>query len=292
MSTAYRHTLAPVLGVMVAGHRHGRLSLYGVGPENGAPDERALTRTLSRVLSSLRVEATEAFRRGQPVYDDQPAECRLLTGVANGTDELAANLALSFADVLIAIWDGQEPFPMSSGTALAVKSALLRRTPVIWLDISHPDQPPQIRMTEMHRLTDSALTELEVLGATPDMISALFSHKAPEDIEAHVRDWFDALLVPFAPALSSANQEQRLRRRVNQQLGVLRYTYRWLRYGMSRLGSGKKSTVEPPIGPLRWLKGGVLWFRIMLNPPRHSSATFNRSIINCTGITTTCTGSR
>lgn len=324
MSTAYRHTLAPVLGVMVAGHRHGRLSRYTGAHGNEAPEDGALARTLSRILSSLRAEATEAFRRGQPVYDDQPAECRLLTGVANGADELAANLAkpcgydlhilgpgraadadyqtpepdravslgmkptgrkavalrqsdyslrdnlaLSFCDVLVALWDGREPFPMSSGTALAVKSALLRRTPVIWLDISQTEEPPRIRMTEMHRLTDSALTELDVLGATPDMMGSLFADADPDDIDVRIRRWFETLLVPFEPALSADNAEQRLRRRVNRQPGLSRYIVDWLKYGASAL-SGR--TVERPVGPVSWLRGGALWFRIMLNPPRHSSA--------------------
>ncbi|MFY0664476.1 MAG: hypothetical protein JXQ97_07620 [Natronospirillum sp.] len=312
----YHHRIAPALGVMVAGHRAKRLATTGYADGNGH-----LAELMQQVLTCVRERAAVAFAAGARLYDDAPVAYRLLTGVADGVDELAANLAqpagyelhvvapgraddasytepapkraislgmkptgvrsralrqddyslrdrmvLSFSDLLIAVWDGQEPFPMTSGTALAVTSALLRRIPVIWLALGDQGQMPTLWLADPATLTDSALTEIEVLGATPELLQRLFVQYEPDDVAfAQQLDlWFNGLLIPFLPALNDQSEERILRRRIARQDTTLGYLKGWLSYVLTM---GK---TQRPLGLINWLLGGVLWLQVMLNPPQRS----------------------
>ncbi|TGG94920.1 hypothetical protein E4656_00365 [Natronospirillum operosum] len=182
---------------------------------------------------------------------------------------LRDDLTLCFADVLVAIWDGREPFPMRSGTSLAVKTALLRRTPVIWLQPHADGQPPEVRVTDPQRLTDTALTEIDVLGATPDLIARLFVTLEPDSaaFERLLDTWLLNLLAPFATTLEADNAERRLRERIARQHSLLGFVQAWGRYLLRRPGGRRAAR---PLSLLAWLQGTLLWLRVMLNPPQPS----------------------
>lgn len=313
----YRHRITPVFGVMVAGHRAKRLQKSGYDEQSDV-----IGSVLSAVLQRLRARAAEAFARGTPVYEAELPAFRLLTGVADGVDELAAQVAepcgfelhvvapgraadasyhepapvravslgmkptnvrahtlrqedytlrdrmvLSFSDLMIAVWDGQEPFPMTSGTALAVKSALLRRKPVLWLNLQPAGATPEIWLADPARLTEQALTEIDVLDASPERLRELFRQYCLDDpaFDQQIDQWLHGLLLPFLPALDDSNEERQLRRRIARQDTTLGYIKGWLSYVLT-LGKTQR-----PLGLLNWLLGGVLWLQVMLNPPQRSA---------------------
>ncbi|WLD58620.1 DUF4231 domain-containing protein [Salinispirillum sp. LH 10-3-1] len=313
----YHHRIAPALGVMVTGHRAKRLQQSGYEPRSSA-----IAEVLNAVLQRVQARAEQAFATGARVYDDVPPVYRLLTGVADGVDEMAANAAqpngyelhvvapgraddasyqepepqraislgmkptgvrsrtlrqddyslrdrmvLSFSDLMIAVWDGQEPFPMTSGTALAVKSALLRRIPVIWLELAQNGEAPNVWLADPARLTDRALTEIDVLDATPELLRGLFNRYALHDsgFDQQLDVWLEGLLLPFLPALNEDNEERVLRRRIARQDTTLGYLLGWLKFFVTFGGTRR------PLGLFNWLLGGVLWLQVMLNPPQRSA---------------------
>ncbi|MCH8533199.1 MAG: hypothetical protein LAT65_20335 [Saccharospirillum sp.] len=180
-------------------------------------------------------------------------------------------LAMSFADLLIAIWDGQESFPMTSGTSLCLKESLLRRNPVIWIRPTQPDQPPELLVCDPARLTDSALAELEVLGATPTMVKKLFIQTEMDspDYQRLMSAWLYGLLAPFADSLNDNNQERKLRQRISRQSTSLGYCKDWLTW-WSPLP--RHRSCQRPLPLLTWLSGAMLWFQVMINPPRTSAS--------------------
>lgn len=313
----YRHRLGPVLTVMVVGHRQARLAERGY-----APLDWHLAHPLERVLIQLRQRAARAFSLGAALYNDEPPRFRLLTGVADGTDELAANLAaqvgfelhmlapgraadasftepeperavslgmkptgidrqrlrqedyskrdelaLSFSDVLVVVWDGNEPFPMQSGAALATKAAILRRVPVVWVQPQPNGARAEVWVTDPKKLTDSFLMEIEVLDTTPEHLQAAF---VPLEVGSTAADdlfdgWFNGLLVPFLPHLDAAHHERVMRRRIAQQDTLLGYLTSCLLFVLSM------GRTQRPLNPLNWLLGGILWLQVMLNPPKRSA---------------------
>ena len=185
---------------------------------------------------------------------------------------LRDNLALTFSDLLIAIWDGHEPFPMTGGTALMVHTALMRRKPVIWIDIGQNTGRPELLIADPHALTDTALTELDVLGATPEMVRKLFTPvdwQEPGQLTEPLSIWLDGLLVPFATVEAPDNPERQLRHRIAQQTTTLGYLTQWTHYFSQRL---RRREATRPLSLMSWLKGGLLWFQVMLNPPKRSTA--------------------
>lgn len=317
----FRHTLKPVFTTLVTGHRKSRLSASGYE----ALDAR-LMNCLSAILRTVHTEASQAFNAGRPIYEDAPATCRLLTGVADGADEIAANvahaaqhelhmlapgraadagftepepdravalgmkptgatdrqlrqsdyslrdnLALNFSDLLIVVWDGHEPFPMNSGTALMVQTALSRRKPVIWIDIGQAADLPGVWVTEPGALTDTALTELDVLGATPELLRKLFIPVSVDSAQLSeaVATWLQGLLVPFATVEHPDNPERQLRHRIGRQSSLLGYLWQWLTFAASRVGL---TEARRPLSLGAWAKGGMLWFQVMLSPPKRSTA--------------------
>lgn len=184
---------------------------------------------------------------------------------------LRDRLAMSFADLLIAIWDGKESFPMTSGTALCLKESLLRRNPVIWIRPTRPEQPPDLLLCDPATLTDSALAELEVLGATPAMIEKLFVRTTIDsaDYQRLMNEWLYGLLAPFADSLAEDNPERQLRQRIARQTPSLAYLTEWLTWWspLPRHRNRKR-----PLPLMTWLGGAMLWFQVMINPPRNSAS--------------------
>lgn len=178
---------------------------------------------------------------------------------------LRDDLALCFSDLMIAVWDGKEPFPMRSGTALAVCTALLRRTPVVWIQ-PRADQPPLVHLADPERLTDTALAELEVLGATPDMIQKLFS-ALPADSAAFrqlIQRWMRGLLLPFSESLEDHNPERQQRELLGSQLTLPELSWHWLLYL-----TGRQPGPKPP-NLWQWCRGFLAWLRAMIDTPRPS----------------------
>lgn len=191
-------------------------------------------------------------------------------GLRQNDYSLRDRLAMSFADLLIAIWDGHESFPMTSGTALCLKESLLRRNPVIWIKPTQPDQPPELLLCDPACLTDSALAELEVLGATPAMIEKFFVQASIDspDYQRLMDQWLYGLLAPFADSLAKDNPERLLRQRIARQSTSLSYCKEWLTW-WSPLPRHREC--KRPLPLLTWLGGAMLWFQVMINPPRTSA---------------------
>lgn len=184
---------------------------------------------------------------------------------------LRDRLALSFSDLLVAVWDGQEPQNLASGTALMIREALLRRTPTCILLLTPDAQVPQLLWLDLQKLTDAWLTEVEILGCTADLLLQVFD-ELPLDApvtEQRLCQWMDILLVPFRPALQSDNTEQNLLRRIEQQRSVSRYLLQWLFWWLHGKG-WRKQQAHRPLPVMEWIRGSWLWLNIMLNPPQKS----------------------
>lgn len=329
LPSADNRQLSPVFSVMVAGHRQARLN------RNHYPAESYVLRdALREVLDCIQTAAASAFAAGTEVYRDQPAEFRLVTGVEDGVDQMAAVLArregfslhllapehvddanpdiplpdrgiafgmhttrhtdsalrqdeynlrdrvaLTASDLLVAVLDEDEPASMTSGTALVVKEALLRRKPVIWLALRRDGQPPECRLNDPAHLTESALAELQILGATPQLIDRLFhiarctgeSTAQPDSgtLNQGLQVWFKGLLTPFLDAANLDPNERQLRDRIARQPALLGFAASWMAWGWTMLTRQSRLRSHPMSLP-EFLRGSVLWLRVMLDPPRRS----------------------
>lgn len=176
---------------------------------------------------------------------------------------LRDELALCFADLLIAVWDGEEPFPIRSGSGIAVRNALLRRKPIVWIQPRH-NANPLVHIAQPDRLKDTALAEIEVLGATSEMMARLFTTCATDSAEFSqcLHTWLHGLLLPFADALSANQPERRIREKLASQSTLPGLLLQWGHYL-----SDRKNRPQPP-GLLQWGRGTLLWFRAMLHTPR------------------------
>ncbi|HHQ69014.1 MAG TPA: hypothetical protein ENM98_01725 [Halothiobacillaceae bacterium] len=182
------------------------------------------------------------------------------------TYSLRDDLALTFSDVLVAVWDGQEPYGIESGAGLMVRDAIKRRQCVILLHLDPHFDHPQIKLLNPDRLTDAALTGIKVMGATPAALLSLFDDIGLDD--PRIDDWIDRILCPFEAATDANNAENRLFSRIGQQVSVSRFILLWLMWLASKLGLAK--TRARPVGLFRWVSGSWLWLRMMLNPPTRS----------------------
>jgi|GEM_PF-2116163 len=182
-------------------------------------------------------------------------------------------LALSFSDLLIAVWDGQEPLGLKSGTALMIREALLRRTPVCILYLPQDQLEPQLLWLDLQQLTDAWMTEVKVLGCTAELLLQVFEElplHAPVT-EQRLTQWMEVLLTPFQSALSKDHPETRLLKRIEQQRSVLRYLMQWLLWWTYQWGWRQEPTTKP-LPFTEWVKGSWLWLNIMLNPPQKSQS--------------------
>lgn len=184
---------------------------------------------------------------------------------------LRDRLGLSFSDLLIAVWDGEEPGGLQSGTALMIREALLRRTPVCILYLPVDAQEPQIFWLDFQLLTDAWITEIEVLGCNADLLFQVFD-ELPLDApvtQQRLHQWMEILLAPFRPALEENNPEATLLQRIEQQRSVSRYFLQWIFWWCSKQG-WRKQAAERPLPIMEWVRGSWLWLNIMLNPPQKS----------------------
>lgn len=308
-----------VFSVLVAGHRAARLQRnWYTGEQSPGQRQAQLEEHLQRVLGALRNSAARAFKQAEGILQaTDVAEFRLLTGNADGTDELARNaaaccgfslqvistnapapsstsqadqwlslgmtpeesereldqdaysvrdaLAASFADILIAIWDDQEPAQIRSGTARLIRTALLQRKPVILLYLRQGEDYPALYLSELGQLTDARLQELETLGHRTELLhDCLQPCTDAAGLAWTLSQWMQLLLTPFAPARHLDNPEARFRRRIRAQRSLLGYSGQWLRYICGR--------APRPLAISQWLRGIVLWLGLMLNPRQPSPA--------------------
>ena len=185
--------------------------------------------------------------------------------------QLRDDLALSFSDLLIAVWDGQESGGLQSGTALMIREALLRRTPVFLIYMPEDALAPRLLWLDLQLLTDAWMTEIKVLGCTADLLLQVFEELPLEAPVAQQRlqQWMDILLTPFKPALQPDHPETQLLKRIEQQRSVTRYVLQWLFWWSFQRG-WRQTPSEKPLPVMEWVKGSWLWLNIMLNPPQKS----------------------
>ncbi len=189
--------------------------------------------------------------------------------VSESAYRLRDHLALTFSDVLVVVWDGEEPDEIASGAGRMLRDAIMRRQCVLLLRLDPDHDRPQPMLLDAARLTDAALTRLDVMEVTTVSLLSLFEPLAADD--ARLDAWMGRILRPYAPALDPDNSENRLLRRIEAQTGLLGYLRDWLLWVTALVGIGPERG-RPP-GPWRWLKGLWLWLSAMLEPPERSQAS-------------------
>ncbi len=315
--------LAPVFSLLVGGHRQARLQRHWLNGDTARLRQSTLEDDLKAVMRYLAQAAEQAFNQGSMVYLEENTQFRLITGQADGVDQMASHLAketgyerhllvprhasdaprplaagergvamqmtapddrpdlddslhqmrdqlaLSFADWVIAVWDGKEPSFLQSGTAQLIREALLRRTPVVLLYLDGAKDRPQIMITRPERLTDAWRVEAEVLGAGSTQLLSVFEpfDEFNSEAKALIQEWMVGLLLPFLPALDPSSTERQLLQRIQRQKSVSRYGWQWLQWWLKPKSRNKN---EPPLAFFDWVKGSWLWLNIMLNPPQKS----------------------
>ena len=193
--------------------------------------------------------------------------------LTEGEYRLRDGLALSFSDLLVAVWDGEEPGGLQSGTSMMIREALLRRTPVCILYLPPGQVEPQLLWLDLQRLTDAWMTEIKVLGCTAELLLQVFEELplAAPVTQQRLHQWMEVLLTPFQPALNQDHPETRLLKRIEQQRSVLRYLLQWIFWWAQQRGWRKQASGKPlPFG--EWVRGSWLWLNIMLNPPQKSES--------------------
>ena len=222
-----------VLTVLVAGHRPDRL-----------PAGEHLFSVLENLLTLLR-----------GVASGQHATLRVLTGVAEGTDEETAiiaerlelplhllapgqpeplassqqraervvwlgasdenlrseesiairdEVALSFADILVAVWDGESPQGLSGGTVRLAFQAALMMKPVVWLKTDG-----SVHMLDRTRLIAPYLHKLRCPHPEPQWLQDCFTPLPDEAAQQQSLTEAVHMLVD-PPAPSSKDEARRL----------------------------------------------------------------------------------
>ncbi|WP_409525640.1 hypothetical protein [Nitrincola sp. MINF-07-Sa-05] len=185
--------------------------------------------------------------------------------------ELRDHLALSFSDLLLAVWDDAEGDQIQSGTARMVKDALLRRKPVILLRLEASRSKPVLMIADPQRLTDTWIAQMRVMGADTNTLLQVFCEEEPGSDPANNRlqEWISNILLPFEAGLDQDNRERQLISRIEKQKPLLQYVGQWLFWCLSltRLFSQPR---RRPISLYEWIQGSWLWFGMMFNPPTKS----------------------
>ena len=191
-----------VLTVLVAGHRPDRLPIGEAGEHlfanlskvismlhDSAGNQQATLRVLTGVAKGTdQVTAGIAERIEAPLHLLAAGQKESLTvsqkraqrtvwlgAVWEGTlgDEAIAirdEVALSFADLLLVVWDGQSPQGLTGGTVrLAFKAALMMK-PVVWL---HTDGT--VRVLDRKRLDAASLHKLRCPHPDPSWLRDCFT---------------------------------------------------------------------------------------------------------------------
>ncbi len=188
-------------------------------------------------------------------------------GLSQDDYSLRDNLALSFSDILVAVWDTREPLIITSGTARIIRTALMRRKPVFILKLDPSLDLPQLLINQPNTLTDAHLLALETLSSDKESLLQYFRVVESEThLNQALQDWMSLLLLPFLPAIQQGNTENQRLIRIAQQPSLLGFILSWFKY----LLSGARQT--KPLSLLAWLSGAKLWLQVMLNPPNPSQS--------------------
>lgn len=180
---------------------------------------------------------------------------------------LRDDIALSFADVLVAVWDTQEPLIVTSGTARIIRTALLRRKPILILRLDADNDQPQLMLNAIEALTDTHLLELEALSSDSDSLLEYFTAiKTERQLNVALQQWLNLLLLPFLPAMRHDSPENMRLERILQQPSLLGFLFLWCQF---LFVSGNHP--RPP-NLLSWLSGAKQWLQVMLNPPDRCQA--------------------
>ncbi|WP_052063956.1 hypothetical protein [Nitrincola sp. A-D6] len=215
-----------------------------------------ITPTDTPNTETLPTEPTVVLEMHSPI-PDQP--------LSQEDYSLRDNLALSFADLLVAVWDKQEPMLITSGTARVIRSALLRRKPVVLICPDRHQGCPVLMLSRQASLTEAHLLELETLSCDSELLLNFF---APVENEAllssALQAWMQVLLAPFIPAKNSQSVENKQLQQIKQQQPVLIYIYHWLAC-LFTIGRHPR-----PVSLCSWLAGAYVWLQVMLNPPERT----------------------
>lgn len=177
------------------------------------------------------------------------------------------DLALSFSDLLIAVWDTQEPLIITSGTARIIRTALIRRKPVLLVKLDPDLDQPQLLVNRPAMLTDSHLLELEALSSDNESLLQYFTLiQTQSQLSLSLNEWMDLLLLPFLPAMQPDSNENKRLAKISAQPSLLGFLLLWIKFLF--LPSFKQ---RPP-SLFSWLAGAKQWLQVMLNPPNPSQS--------------------
>ncbi|KAA0874609.1 hypothetical protein [Nitrincola tapanii] len=180
---------------------------------------------------------------------------------------LRDDLLLSFADLLVAVWDRSESAEIKSGTAKLIRSALLKRKPVLLIRFDAVDAVPQLQLCDTQKLGESETLELETFGHKRDVLEQFFlpSVESMEALQAPLRLWVQRLLCPFVQVLPEVAEQEAQLRLIDAQPSFFAWLGTWCRY----VWSGRKTPV--PLSFVRWCTQALFWLKWMLNPPSVSA---------------------
>lgn len=180
---------------------------------------------------------------------------------------LRDELALSFSDLLIAVWDTQEPLIITSGTARIIRSALIRRKPVLLIRLAPNSDRPQLLINHPSILTDTHLLELETLSSDNESLLQYFTVMTTQSqLRLALKEWMDLLLLPFLPAMQPDLPENKRLVKISEQPSLLGFLFLWIKFLL--LPNYKQ---RPP-SLFSWLAGAKQWLQVMLNPPNPSQS--------------------
>ncbi|WP_151671569.1 hypothetical protein [Nitrincola schmidtii] len=180
---------------------------------------------------------------------------------------LRDELALSFSDLLIAVWDTQEPLIITSGTARIIRTALIRRKPVLLLRLDPNLDQPQLLINRPAMLTDSHLLELEALSSDNEALLQYFTlMQTQSQLSLAISEWMDLLLLPFLPAMQPDSAENKRLAKIAAQPSLLGFLFLWIKFLFL------PSVNQRPPGLFSWLAGAKQWLQVMLNPPNPSQS--------------------
>ncbi|GAB2587418.1 hypothetical protein [Nitrincola alkalisediminis] len=247
--------------------------LYGNSPEfrlltGVATGVDEVARSLARANGySLEMMTASA----SPEWDDdrQPVcldHRRMPSNMDESDYHLRDEVVLTFSDVMVAVWDEQEPIKIRSGTAHLIRNALVRRTPVILLTLPKDSDIPVIKLTELTRLTEARLLEMQTMECSPYQLLACFSEmKDASCLSTRLDEYLRLILAPFQ--MSDAVQEElQQHQQIIEQPSFLQYCLQTCWFVLS-FGSLPK-----PMNVKHWLKRQSTWLKAMFHPPQMSQA--------------------
>ncbi len=150
-------------------------------------------------------------------------------------------VVLSFADLVIVIWDGAAPAGYSGGTVRLAFDAARMMKPLVWLDTQGA-----VRLLDRARLTPAALAQLQVPHPEPALLQHLFCSPVSEAelrpvLQAEIRDYLQhcALAAPVAVPPDQEPEVLQTRQRhcstAARNLGRRHRRFSWLSYLASAL---------------------------------------------------------